>query len=171
VDLVADAEQRRSLAGRVLRELTAGLAGSSIFVGGMTPHDALTESDDYRELIREAIHETAELGKVVIVAHAASFALAGEPGALRVLVTASADTRARRLVDEGLSESEASKLVGDGDRARADYLKRFYGVKEELPTHYDLIVNTDALSLDAAAGVVLAARGHTTVPGSGLRSP
>jgi cytidylate kinase len=169
-DLVANAEERKSLAGRILRELAGGMAGASIFVGGMQPPEALSASDDYRELIQQAIHETAERGNVVIVAHAASFALAGKSAVLRVLITGSPAPRTQRLTEEGLSESEAAKLVERGDRARADYLKRFYGVKEELPAHYDLVVSTDTLPLDAAAKLVVAAGEALASAGSGLRS-
>ena len=170
IDLVANAEERKSLACRILRELTGGMAGASIFVGGMQPPEALSASDDYRELIQQAIHETAERGNVVIVAHAASFALAGKSEVLRVLITGSPAPRTQRLTEEGLSETEAAKLVEQGDRARADYLKRFYGVKEELPAHYDLVVSTDALPLDAAAKLVVAAGEALASAGSGLRS-
>ena len=38
---------------------------------------------------------------------------------------------------------------------RRDYLKRFYELDEELPTHYDLVVNTDVLTLEQAAGLVV----------------
>jgi cytidylate kinase len=66
--------------------------------------------------------------------------------------------RAARLADElGLSGEEARELVREGDRARADYLKRFYDVKEELPTHYDLVVSTDVLQPEEAARLVLGA--------------
>ena len=40
------------------------------------------------------------------------------------------------------------------DAGRADYLKRFYGISEELPTHYDLVVNTDAVSVEQAAELI-----------------
>ena len=169
-DLVANAEERKSLAGRILRELAGGMAGASIFVGGMQPPEALSASDDYRELIQQAIHETAERGNVVIVAHAASFALAGKSEVLRVLITGSPAPRTQRLTEEGLSETEAAKLVEQGDRARADYLKRFYGVKEELPAHYDLVVSTDTLPIDTAAKLVVAAGEALASAGSGLRS-
>jgi cytidylate kinase len=89
---------------------------------------------------------------------------------LRVLITGSPAPRTQRLTEEGLSETEAAKLVERGDRARADYLKRFYGVKEELPAHYDLVVSTDALPLDAAAKLVVAAGEALASAGSGLRS-
>jgi len=46
------------------------------------------------------------------------------------------------------------RAVNDSDAGRADYLKRFYGISEELPTHYDLVVNTDAISIEQAAGLI-----------------
>jgi cytidylate kinase len=33
-------------------------------------------------------------------------------------------------------------------------LKRFYEIDEELPTHYDLVVNTDVLTVEQAAELV-----------------
>ena len=82
---------------------------------------------------------------------------------MRVLVTASPDVRATRLAGElDLQEPEAKKLVRESDLARIDYLKRFYGVKDETPTLYDLVVNTDLLAPEVAATLVLAAAGSTT---------
>src|SRR2546423_1093242 len=60
--------------------------------------DALAPSADrLRALIRGAIEEIAGEGHVVIVAHAASFALGARPDTLRVFVTASLETRRRRV--------------------------------------------------------------------------
>ena len=136
---VADAERRRSFLERLREELSD--------LGAPPP------AEHHRELIREAIHETADAGNVVIVAHAASIALAGREGILRVLVTASANTRALRLAD-GLVDEETEGAVRDSDAARADYLERFYGVEPELPTHYDIVVNTDALTVEQAAAAI-----------------
>jgi cytidylate kinase len=95
---------------------------------------------------------------VVIVAHAASLALGGTEGVLRVLVTASPETRAQRLAAaQGISAEDAATAVAASDRERRDYLHRFYRVKEELPTHYDVVINTDVLSPQQAVDVVLAA--------------
>jgi cytidylate kinase len=112
-------------------------------------------SDEVRALIRETIEQTAARGSVVIVAHAASQALPQGPEMLRVLVTASPDTRARRLCGlEGIDEKQAARAVKDADAGRRDYLKRFYEVEEELPIHYDIVVNTDVLSAEQSADVV-----------------
>ncbi len=96
----------------------------------------------------------------MIVSHAASFALADRPAVLRVLVTASPETRLQRIAEaEGIDGKLADKRVTESDRARADYLQRFYNVKHELPTHYDLVVSTDRLSTDEAAVVIASAAG------------
>jgi Cytidylate kinase-like family len=143
---VADAERRQSLLRRLLTELGTGTGVESY---GIAPVAAGSLSDDVRGLIREAIEEVAARGNVVIVAHAASFALAGREDVLRVLVTASPETRAERTLGS----------IEDSDADRADYLRRFYGVEHELPTHYDLVVSTDAVSVERAAELVaLAAR-------------
>jgi cytidylate kinase len=94
----------------------------------------------------------------VLVAHAASYALSGRPGLLRVLVTASPQTRAARLAEtDRLGEREAAKKIKDSDAGRADYLRRFHGIDVELPTHYDLVVSTDAFSMEQAAELVVSA--------------
>jgi cytidylate kinase len=105
----------------------------------------------YRQLIRDVIAETAEQGRVVIVAHAASIALAGRSSVLRVLVTASTDVRVDRQQEDARA---ARRTIAASDAGRADYLKRFYRIDRELPTHYDLVVNTDTLSTEQAASIV-----------------
>ena len=109
-----------------------------------------------RSLIREAVQQTAAAGKVVIVAHAASIALAADDRVLRVLVTASPEVRAGRLRQtEQLDEREAAKRIDRSDKERAAYIKRFYGVDRELPSHYDVVVSTDRLSPSDACALVL----------------
>ena len=134
-------EKRRSVLGRLLDD----------FVSGGTLADSM------RALIRDAIEETAAEGKVVIVAHGASIALAGRPGLLRVLVTGSRAVREMRLAAEERSgEAHAAGAIEESDRNRADYLRSFYGV-EEHPTDYDLVLNTDRLSPATAAELVVEA--------------
>lgn len=154
--VVADAETRRSFMERALDAL--GSTDISSVGGFVVPETAV--SDELRDLIRSAIEETAERGRAVIVSHAASHALASRPDVLRVLVTASSSIRRARVASErDLDEKDAARAVDRSDAARADYLKRFYGAKSELPTQYDIVVNTDRLSPDEAVSLVaLAAR-------------
>jgi cytidylate kinase len=154
---VASAEQRKGWLAHFFGGFGEGADPELYAFGGFVGSEgsALRSSEGYRELIKEAIRETAEQGGTVIVAHAASHALAGQEGVLRVLITASPQLRARRLAQElGLEEQAATKRVKESDAARADYLRRFYGVDHELPTHYDLLFNTDALSVEQVAALV-----------------
>ncbi len=158
-ELLADAERRRPLVMRMLDEL----GSSQVSFGGLvapSPTDEsgrVVRSENLRALIRDAVREAAAQGEVVVVAHAASMAAADLDGVVRVFVTAAPETRARRLAGAGMSEGDAAKEVRSSDRARADYFKRFYGIDEELPVHYDVVVNTDRLDHAGAAAVVVAA--------------
>jgi hypothetical protein len=155
--VVADVERRRSLLARLLEGLGEADASSVAFGAPAGPEDLLT-SDDLRGVIRTAIEEAGAEGHVVIVAHAASVALAEREDVLRVLVTASPEIRRNRFAEEhAVSAGDATKEIAFSDKARADYLKRFYGIQTELPTLYDLVVNTDRLTPDAAAAVILRA--------------
>jgi cytidylate kinase len=158
VEDLADAERRKSLLRRILREAGRGaVMGTPEVV--MTPYALEYKPEDsMRALIRQSVNETADEGDVVIVSHAASYALADRENVLRVLVTAPPEIRARRLVDtNGLDEKQAKKSISENDAGRAEYLKRFYGVAEELPAHYDLVVNTDRISVDNWAELVVSA--------------
>lgn len=137
-------------------QITAGIAG--VGVASVPP---LPPSAELRGWIRAAIDEFVADGDVVILAHAASQSLAGHDQVLRVLVTASPSTRAARLAEAlQIDAKQADSAVKKGDAGRADYLKRFYGIDNESPTHYDIVVNTDQLTpaQGAAAIVSLAAR-------------
>jgi len=153
---VADEERRKSLAARMLTAIAQG-GGEAWAMGGSVPARSSDElgGDEIRALIRETIEQTAARGNAVIVAHAASYAVPRGPAALRVLVTASPDTRAARVADEGgFDQAGAVRAVKDSDAGRSDYLKRFYDVGEESPTHYDLVLNTDAFSSAQAAELI-----------------
>ncbi|MGE0026712.1 MAG: AAA family ATPase [Thermoleophilia bacterium] len=153
--VVADAERRKPLVDRVLAGLaTAGPEYASAEAASYGWASMGPAEHDLRALIVEVLHAFADRGSVVIVSHAASFALA-DRDVLRVLVTASPQTRARRVAQErGTGERDGVKQVKKEDEARADYLRRFYGVDHELPVHYDLVVNTDAMTPDQAARAV-----------------
>jgi cytidylate kinase len=153
---VARTEARKGFAQRILEGLGRASVGMS---HEYIPDPALMADPHYEQLIVDVIRETAAEGNVVIVAHGSSIPLAGTPGVLRVHVTASEDTRAKRLEAEAHGSAKAKKMVQDSDAARADYFKRFYQLTQELPTHYDMVVNTDVLSISDAQAAIRAVAG------------
>jgi cytidylate kinase len=172
-DVLADVERRKSALAKLLERFTAPAAATSpdLLISANNPVTAAVigvglplhggshrlDSDELRGLIRSAIDEIAARGDVVIVMHAASQALAGRQGVLRVLVTAPVQTRSARLAESmQIGAKEAEQSVKNGDANRAHYLNSFYGIDHELPTHYDVVVNTDRLAPRDAATMIAA---------------
>ena len=159
---VAKAEERAPLLDRLLDALTvpsaAGFleATGAYYLAGSTAVP-VPVAEDLRALIRQTIEEIAARGRVVIVAHAASYALGKRPDVLRVFVTASPETRVERLTL--LDTKDAAKALRDSDREREHYLRRFYDVRDESPVHYDLVVSTDTLAAEQAVAAIVAAAG------------
>ena len=163
-EVVADVERRKS----VMVRLIEGLGPASMAMGSVVaPAESVgyggPASNELREVIQSVIEDTATTGNVVIVAHAASLALASRDDVLRVLITASAQTRERRVAASlGVDQKEAARVIKRSDAGRADYIKRFYGIGTEQPTHYDLVINTDKLTpADAARLIVDAFTGES----------
>ena len=152
---IADEERRQSLVTRLLEAMAEGGEAWSLARSGPIPAGEGLSRDEIRALIRDTIVQTASRGTAVLVAHGASFVVSRQPDALRVLVTASPPTRAARLGElRGLDEAGSIRAVKDADAGRRDYLRRFYGIDAELPIHYDLVVNTDVLSVERAAALI-----------------
>jgi hypothetical protein len=164
-EVVVDVERRKSMLVRILEGL--GSAGTGTGYVAVPADDAGLggpASDELRGLIRAVIEDTAAAGNVVIVAHAASLALGERADVLRVHLTASLPTRERRFAaTHGIDEKEATRALKRSDAGRADYIKRFYGIGAELPTHYDIVINTDKLTPEDAARLI-ADTARTEVP-------
>src|SRR3569832_1998981 len=154
---VASAERRKSLLANAIAEI--GDNASDLIAYFANNKEATRPSDEMRELIRQAILETADEGKVVIVAHAASYALARRKQVLRVLITGSEFGRVTKwsTTSGGRSPRAAAEAIRDSDAARADYLRRFYDVKQELPEHYDITLSVDSFQPAAIREIILAA--------------
>jgi cytidylate kinase len=166
VSVIENAERRQSFLDRLLESIAVAPAPEVMaFASGFPTTPVAIETvgnvrttEHYRQLIRDVVKETAQQGNVVIFAHASAMALGARDDVLRVLVTATPKTRAKRLTAaHGMSLRDAEKAIKDSDKSRRDYLKNFYDIGDELPTHYDLVINTDILSPQRAVDVILAA--------------
>jgi cytidylate kinase len=154
-EVVADVERRKSALIRLVEGLAPAAAAGPVILPEAVGYGQ-PASDELRGLIRTVIEDTAGRGNAVLVSHAASMALGQRDDVLRVLITASLPTRRRRVAASlQVDDKEAGRLVKASDAGRADYIKRFYGVGAEQPTHYDLVVNTDRVAPDDVARLVV----------------
>jgi cytidylate kinase len=150
--IIVAAERRKSFLTRVAEMAARG----AVDVAPDPSLYVLDETDTLLSLIRDAVRDAADRGSVVLVAHAACYACAGRSDVLRVCVTAPLPGRASRVASAlGISETEAAKSLRRSDAGRASYLKRVYGVGQEAPTDYDVVLNTERLTPEAAVGLIL----------------
>ena len=54
-----------------------------------------------------------------------------------------------------MSPRAAAEAVSASDRDRQEFFRRFHDVTQELPTHYDLVINTDVLRPQQASEVIV----------------
>ncbi len=156
---IAQEEHSRSLSERIVQAISAE---RTQFEGApVTLSAGRADRENYQGLIQWVVQDIAREGQVVFVAHGTAITLANMGGNLRVLVTASPEARSERLMGaDDLNQRQARKAIQDSDRERQDFFRRMYNLRQELPTHYDLVINTERLTVpEAAKLVVLAAKG------------
>lgn len=110
---------------------------------------------DYIRVVGQVIRELADEGKIVIVGRAGQVLLCDDPHVLHVRVVAPIEVRVERLVAaRGILLESAQAQIQTSDRARKNYLRRFYHVNWEDSSLYDIILNTGRISVAAAADTI-----------------
>jgi cytidylate kinase len=142
-------EQPSGVIGRLARASTM-LAGEPV---------ERIDSDDGRiraELAEFLTRASTEGG--VVLGRGGAVVLADAPTALHVLLAGGHEGRVARIAErEGIGRAEADRRVRAHDRARREYLRRFFDADADDRTLYHLIVDTVALGIDASVELVLAA--------------
>ncbi len=86
----------------------------------------------YREKIFAVVGELAAAGKLLLVGRGGQVILAGRPGVLHVRVIAPAEQRVARLAEtRGISAEAAAARIEASDRARVDFVRRYYGANSQ----------------------------------------
>ena len=129
--------------------------------------------ESYRYVAARVLRELARQGDVVILGRAGQTVLAKSPRSLHVHITAPFEVRVERIAkNRELAKAEAHRLVEASDRDRRGYVQQVGGVDWSDPLLYDLVVNTNRLSIEAAADILLvAARHRGAQPVSGGETP
>jgi cytidylate kinase len=104
--------------------------------------------------LNSVVYELARKGDAVFLGWGSHMLLRDFQCALHVRVIASRETRIHNLIRWGFREEDAPRLIDKGDHDRAAFLKFAFGVDWEDPNLYDLVINTDKLSVDLAAETV-----------------
>lgn len=126
------------------------------FLGDAMGLSRPTESDVMQRIAR-IVATLGRRGNSVIVGRGAAFLLSTDE-ALRVLVTAPRAQRIERYAEvKRLDPAQAEAALARAEEERNVFARRQFGVSQEDPLLYDLVLNTGTLSFEAAAALVVEA--------------
>ena len=121
------------------------------------------ETRRYITVLQTAVFEFAEQDRVVLMGRAGQWLLRGLPHVLRIRVMAPFDRRVKRLAKKlsgQMGEQTNPRTVQDmarrDDQEKLGRMRYLYEVDLRDPSLYDLVLNTDKLSIDAAVELVAA---------------
>ncbi|OGP92414.1 MAG: hypothetical protein A2157_08035 [Deltaproteobacteria bacterium RBG_16_47_11] len=114
------------------------------------------EDTRYLQALDSVVRELARSQPLVILGRGSQFILKDHPGALHVLVVAPLETRVKRLMQERNLDQETAKLeIERFDKSLRKFIKRYFKAELEDPVYYDLVLNTERLTFQAAASIVV----------------
>jgi cytidylate kinase len=112
----------------------------------------------YTDLMGRVLREYASTGNVIIVGRGGQVVLRDYTRVLHVRIHAPVEFRVRNIIKrQKVSYDEASELVRESDRMRARYIKRYYYEDWSNPFLYDIVVNTNRMSVQMGAHFISAA--------------
>jgi cytidylate kinase len=145
-----------SLFGRIARALERGYS-SEIGFEGAYMHVWQIPLDDgrYLKTLEAVIRDLARNQALVIQGRGSQFILRDYPRALHVLVTAPLEVRLKRVQKSfSLDYENAKREVSRFDGGSREFIKRYFKAEVWDPVNYDVVVNTEHLSFQAAAEIL-----------------
>jgi cytidylate kinase len=113
------------------------------------------QSRRFLHAIQAVVYDFARRGNTVIVGRGSQVLLRDIPGVLHLRLLAPFALRVGRIRErENLDEKQAIRLIHRRDRDSAGFLRFFFEVDWEDPGLYDLVLNTQRISADTAAGII-----------------
>lgn len=125
----------------------------------------------YLDRLQSVVFEVAKKGNAVFFGRGSQLMLHSFDCAFHVLVTGSFEKRIQRLMEEKKMEREvAEKIITRSDHDKRGFLRFAFDEDWLNPQLYDLILNTDKLSIDSAVKMVNDAAKSDEIKTCGLES-
>lgn len=111
--------------------------------------------------VTRTILKLASAGGVVVIGRGAHIICAKLPHAFHVRLVAPLESRVQHIADVfRLSKKAAAQYVEKNDRARKQYVRRYFSVDVADPHYYHLVVNSGKLGYQEAAKIIVDAGSH-----------
>lgn len=113
----------------------------------------------YADILVERVRTLASLNDnndLVLLGLGGSVILSGHPSAIHVRITASEETRIKTIMRKyRITDAEARDVLTIGDRKHKRFVMTLFGKDVTSPELYDLILNTDRLTVDECVDAVI----------------
>jgi cytidylate kinase len=126
------------------------------FDGAYLPFSKMPLDDArYLQALTSVVRDLARSQRLVILGRGSQFILKDFVGVLHVLIVASPELRVKRVMKwYHLDRQAAERKVVRSDNSIREFMRRYFRSDPKDPEHYDLIINTEHLSFQAAAAIV-----------------
>lgn len=161
-----------TLLGRISEAMAqTAYLGDNISVGIYSPLYEIPLNDThYRAGLEYVIRDLAGTHSIVIRGRGSQFILKDFPGAFHVLIVAPIEVRVRRIMESmKVTEDAARKQIARVDNGSREFVKRYFRANIADPVNYDIVVNTNHISIERAASIVVDALPRLSDQGKGQR--
>jgi hypothetical protein len=146
-----------TLLGRIAEAMATPYFGDGSYVGLYLPSWEIPLGDTkYLSGLTHVVEELAKSQSIVIRGRGSQFILKALPGAFHVLIVTPVKIRQERIMKTmKLSEDAAGREIARFDKGSHEFIKRYFHSDINDPVNYDLVVNTEHISVEAAASIVV----------------
>lgn len=145
-----------SLLGRIAEALERSVSFDVGFEGAYLPAWQIPlDNTRYFQTLESVIKELARSpSPLVILGRGGQFILKDHPHALHVQMVAPFELRLQRRMQERKLDREAAKReITRFDNSSREFIKRYFQAELDDPANYDLVINSEHLSFQAAASI------------------
>jgi cytidylate kinase len=110
--------------------------------------------------LNRVLKATASLDNVILLGRGAFVVLGGYANVLNVRLQAPLATRVQRVMDRRnlADRAKAEKIVKESDQVRASFIQSWYGVRWDIASYYNLVIDTSLVGSDMAVDWIVAAQ-------------
>jgi len=147
-----------NLLGRISEALDRGVAYGMVYLEGayLPVWEIPLDDTGYLQALESVVRELARSQSLVIQGRGSQFILREYPQAFHVQAVASLEVRVKRIMqDRKLNQEIAKQEIARFDNSSRRFVKRYFQAEVEDPVYYDLVINTERLSFEAAASIVV----------------
>jgi cytidylate kinase len=138
--------------------IAMGFANAATPMGpSQVPSDIIETPDRFRAASEAKLREIADTTGAVILGRAGMAVLGGRSDVLCVRLDGPVEARIAQVIAQGIDEDVARKGQREIDRARDEYARVFFNVRQDDPRLYHVILDSTALSIAACIDIAVRA--------------